>query len=150
MRNCLFACFVLLLAGCGNDDKDGERTHDMVIGNENISVPVYGDTVEIKTRYNTFIITSIKLKVDNAVSMMQYQYATLDSIFYMINRDNYEIEERLSLQDSLKHEGIKVWRRESGLSIIVEKNPLSNTREYTITLDDISNYGYVYVTQPSE
>lgn len=153
MRNCLLACFVLLLAGCGNDDKDGERTHDMVMGPEKYSVPATGNTVHVKTRYSDYIITSVELKLnDKLSSVMYYQYATLDSIFYIVERDNIESKKQYAIDDTIRYEQISMWREpgdEHMLTIMVEENFLKSSREYFISLDNISNYGNVYITQPS-
>lgn len=153
MRNCLLACFVLLLAGCGNDDKDGERTHDMVVGHEKYLVPATGNTVHVKTRYSDYLITSVNLKLNDSLSFEMYcQYATLDSIFYIVERDNIELKKQYAIDDTIRYEQISMWREPGDghtLTIMVEENSLESSREYFISLDNISNYGYVYIAQPS-
>lgn len=139
---------LLLLVSCSNKTVDGDRYHDLIIGDEHISVLATRDTIHVKTRYSGFILTSIDLIINQTtVSTMKYQYATVDSIYYELESKNQIVEKIFSIQDSIKFEGIEIYRKEKGLSLILEENQIPIPRQYTLQLDGMSNYGFVYVKQ---
>lgn len=147
MKKQLFICLFLILTACHKDEPHGSREQDLIIGKNAFSVPTLGDTLNIKTRYD-YDITSIKAEVDSIVSpTLQFSHGTLDSVFYRIEKKGNQVEIKPARKDTLQYEGLKICRREKELLLIVEKNPFSALRKYTLLLDDFTSYGYLYITQ---
>lgn len=140
-------CFSLLVS-CNNKTVDGDRYHDLIIGKEHISVQAKRDTINVRTRYSDFILTRIDLIINKTiVSTMKYHYLTVDSIYYELESNNQVVEKIFSIQDTIKFEGIEIYRKKKGLSLILDENQTPTPHQYTLQLDGISNYGYVYIKQ---
>lgn len=147
MKNQLFICLFLILTACHKDEPQGMRKQDLIIGKNAFPVAASGDTLNVKTRYG-FNITSIKAEIDRTVSpVLRFSYGTLDSVFYRMEKKDDFVEIKLARKDTLQYEGLKIYQQKQGLLLIVEKNPLSVPRKYTLLLDDFTSYGYVYITQ---